>query len=86
MKKLDKSKPYGQVVGCDQGRAYEQDGAFFNGDGTEWVPPTEGDPDAEGHAPIRQRPVKPATVKPAGKVTAVKSAADSQVDAQLQQQ
>lgn len=89
MKNLDKTKPFGTVVGCDQGRSYEQNGTFFHGDGTEWVPPVDGAPEEDGHAPIKPRKqpvIKPAAAPKAGKVSAVKSAADSQVDAQLQQQ
>jgi hypothetical protein len=82
MKNLNKKEPYGTVVGCDQGRAFEQGGVFFNGDGTEWQPPVDGDPDADGHAPLKPRKqptVKPAAAPKAGKVSAVKSPVDDQL-------
>lgn len=40
MKTLDKTKPYGQIQGDDQGRIYEQDHTYFTGDGMEWVDPS----------------------------------------------
>lgn len=80
MKKLDKSKPYGIVSGCDQGRVYEQDNVFFNGDGTEWA-----DPDAQAVKAQHPAVVKSAaSKKPAAPVKAVKTATESQVDDQLQ--
>ena len=39
--KLDKSKPYGTVFGDNQGRVFDQDGEYFRGDGSLWVPTEE---------------------------------------------
>ena len=35
--KLDKSKPYGEIVNDSQGRAYEQGGRYFDPSGNEVV-------------------------------------------------
>ena len=32
---LDRARPYAEVHGDDQGRRFEQDGAYFRGDGAE---------------------------------------------------
>lgn len=36
MATLDRQRDFGTITGCDQGRLYEQDHAFFNADGSEW--------------------------------------------------
>lgn len=38
-KKLDRSRDFGTIQGDDQGRMFEQDGAFFTGDGSAWAEP-----------------------------------------------
>jgi hypothetical protein len=35
-KKLDREQPYGTIYGDEQGRAFEQEGVYFRGDGTVW--------------------------------------------------
>jgi hypothetical protein len=36
MKKMDMTKPYAQIYGDTEGRAFEQAGDFFQLDGSEW--------------------------------------------------
>lgn len=36
---LDRTKPFGTIFGDEAGRMYEQDGAYFLGDGSPWQAP-----------------------------------------------
>jgi hypothetical protein len=47
---LDKSKPYGHIVGDTEGRVFEQGAHFFNGDGKLWVDPDHKETAAEKKA------------------------------------
>lgn len=80
--KLDKSKPHFTVFGDDNGRAFEQDGKFFNGDGTLWTEP-EGEGEATAKPAVARKVAakKPAAAPKAA--PAVKSEAEQQVDDQL---
>jgi len=59
-KTLDKQKPFGTIHGDDQGRAYVQDGVYFDGEGNEWQAPAPG--------PTWPEPVEP--VEPVTKTKA----------------
>lgn len=48
--KLDRSRDYGTIQGDDQGRMFEQDGAYFTGDGSEWSAPSEPKKAGKGKA------------------------------------
>lgn len=63
MKALDKSKPFAQVYGDDQGRAFEQDGAFFRGDGSPWGTSGKAKPAAAAS------PAAPAPAAPSDQLT-----------------
>lgn len=40
MAKLDRTKPFGKIVGDEaNGRCFEQNGHYFTSQGEEWVPP-----------------------------------------------
>lgn len=77
MKTLDKTQPYGQIVGDDQGRFFEQDGLYFHGDGSEWI-----DPAADAVVKAKVERAKTAAVKAVKAVPAVK-AVDQQLADQL---
>lgn len=47
---LDKSKPYGTIYGDQEGRAFEQDGKYFESSGKPWAP----------EKPAEKAPAKPA--------------------------
>jgi uncharacterized Fe-S cluster protein YjdI len=36
---LDRNKPFNQVVNDEEGRCYEQGGAYFTADGKPWASP-----------------------------------------------
>ena len=38
MATLDRSKPFAQIVNDEEGRAFEQDGAYFTAGGEAWTP------------------------------------------------
>lgn len=44
MSRLDKSKPYGTIMGDTEGRAFEQDGKFFGPAGSAWQPQDDDEP------------------------------------------
>ena len=50
MAKLDRTKPFGKIVGDEaNGRCFEQNGHYFTSQGEEWVPPPPpADARAEG--------------------------------------
>lgn len=71
-KKLDRTRDYGIICGATDGRAFEQDGRFFDNAGLEWKPPKAGAPAAE------------ATAAPESADPAIGEAdADPQIDIQL---
>lgn len=76
MASLDRSRPFGTVIGDDQGRLYEQDGHFFSADGKLWKPPAE-----QAAAPAPAAASAPS--KPRAKPAAAAAAADDQLAAQL---
>lgn len=80
VKKLDKSKPHGHIFGDDQGRIYEQDGAFFNGDGTPWRDPAKKEGAAERAA--REKAEAEAAAAEAERLKA-EGGADDQLSKQL---
>jgi hypothetical protein len=94
MKKLDKNKPYGQITGCTEGRVYEQDGVYFNGDGTEWeatdvaikVDEHGMSVPTEDHPSVKKTVAKKAPAKPAAKAAVKPVKAVSPVDSQLNDQ
>jgi hypothetical protein len=76
---LDRKRPYGTVSGGDcEGRAFEQDNAFFFADGSAWHP-TKPEQDLVC-APVAAS-AKPAVKK--GKPEPETPALDAQLDAQL---
>lgn len=60
MANLDRKRDFATIVGDDEGRMFEQDGKFFNGDGTPWRPRKEG---AQQPAASKTTPA-PAPAKP----------------------
>jgi hypothetical protein len=39
MADFDRNKPYAQIVNDDEGRCFEQNGAYFTADGKAWTAP-----------------------------------------------
>jgi hypothetical protein len=38
---FDQNRPHGILYGTEDGRAFEQDGKFYQSNGAEWTPPAE---------------------------------------------
>jgi hypothetical protein len=77
MANLDRSKPYAVVYYDEQGRAFEQDGRFFDGSGAPWVESAPAGVTAEA-APAKP----PAKAAPKAKPAAA-TPADEQLAAQM---
>jgi len=75
MATLDRSRPFGSIINDRQGCVFEQDGNFFNGDGSAWI-----DPAAPAKALIAAKSAKPTTKAPAAAGSTV---TDNQLSAQL---
>lgn len=76
---LDKSRAYGIVYGDDSGRAFEQDGRFFNGAGRPWVDPAAA---AAPEAPLKKPVAASKSVKAAPAPAAAPD--EAQLSAQLE--
>jgi hypothetical protein len=82
---LDKLKPFAQIVGDDEGRAFEQNGRYFTGSGQLWAPPevapAPAAPAEASEPPTRARRIRTSTT--AEPPAAPPSEADAQIAAQL---
>lgn len=76
-KKLDKTRPFAQIFGDRERRAFEQDGTFFHADGSEWIDPSAVKP------AVSKSVAKRVMVQAVQPVQAVAPAEDSQLNAQL---
>jgi hypothetical protein len=80
---LDKTKPHGTVFGDNQGRVYEQDGKYFRGNGSLWVP-TETElaiAAAENQEEPNDDQLEEATTNKVRKETAAKGASKAKAQA-----
>ena len=52
--KLDRTTPYAQIVNDPEGRAFEQDGAYFTAGGDAWTDPAAPAP-AHAHGSAKKK-------------------------------